>query len=493
MAVPNNALAALSQLLPTDLTTLPGTVTTAASTSVTTTQDLTPYLRRGDLVSFSGQSDVVYAIDAITTTTITLTIAYAGTTGAGQTIYKDSFTVQNAGGVTGTSKSVPAQSAGAGTVTATNGSTAVTGSGTSFNTLFSAGDGIIFIADNPTKVYHIRSVTSATALVLEEEYDGSTGGSKSYEKANFTTRRHDPTSTTNKGGRFGAMALGTSATAATTSDTGLGAEATTLGAQRHSGVSASTGVTTYLTSSDAGVSWKSTWASSWAITGTIGLNELGIFNDPVANRGICLIRQVFASQLDLVNGDILNLVVSLTHSATATATGVVPSIGLKEAAKLTMDNGTTAGTDSPTTPGSTWASVKGTQFDYIALGSGSTAPALGDVALVTEVSTLGTARQGTTSVIGQIMRTPTLANVFPLAFDTDAFTTVVGDTVQWRATFTISGGNIAIREMGIFNHSVQGNNDPTAGSRMLIRQVFAANLNLVDTDIFYPVLRLQST
>lgn len=487
MTVLRNGLAACSQLLPTDLTTLPGTVTTAASTSVTTTADLRDYLRVGDLISFSGQSDVVYGIAAISATTITLTIAYAGTTGAGQTAYKCSFVHPEAGGVSGTAVSAPVQGAGAGTAGATNGSTAVTGVGTSYNTLFAAGDGIIFTGDSPTKVYHIRTVTSATALVLEENYQGSTATGKAYQKANFTSRRHDPTAANSKGGRYGTVAIGTSATASAATDTGLGAEITTGGGQRRSGAN----VTTYLTSADAGVSWKSTWSTTFTFSAGFGVQELVITNDPVASRGMALLRQVFASVLTVVATDVLNLVTSLTHSGTATATGVIPSIGLKEAAKLTMDDGTTAGTDSPATPGSTWAANKGTQFDTIALGSGSTAPALADTTLVTEVSASGTGRKTGATVLGTIMRDPDAANIVPFVFSNDTFTTFPGDTIQLRAEFAITG-TIAVRERGAFNGSVAGNNDPAAGSRMLVRQVDAANLNLVNTDTFLPLIRVQS-
>ncbi len=488
MTVTQCGLAACAQLLPTDLTTLPGTVTTSGgSASVTTTVDLRDYLVVGDLVSFSDNADVVYGISAITSTTITLVNTVSGgTPGSGLTIRKCSFNIPD-------TASVPTQSNGAGTAGATNGSKAVTGVGTSYTTLFAAGDAITFSGDATAKAYVIKSVTDNTNLVLEQNYLGTTATGKSYQKANFSPRRHDTAATNNKGGRFGAVAIGTSATASGATDTGLGAEITSGGGQRRSG----SNVTTYLESTDAGVSWKSTWQTTFTFTASFGVNELGVFNDPDANQGYCLLRQVFASQLDVVSTDVLNLKISLTHSATATATGVVSSRGLKEAAKLIMDPATTLGTDAVTggsepAGATTWAANQGTQFDTIALGSGTNAPALTDVALQTEVSASGTARVTGANVLGTIMRNADAANVVPFTFSTDTQTSFKGDTVQWRAVFSITG-TIAIREQGVFNGSTAGDNDPASGCRMLIRQVFASNLNLVNTDTYTPVIRLQST
>jgi len=66
----------------------------------------------------------------------------------------------------------------AGTVTATNGSTTVTGSGTSFSNSLHAGQ-IIQIASE-SSYYFISSVSSSTSLTLTTPYIGTTGSGKTY-------------------------------------------------------------------------------------------------------------------------------------------------------------------------------------------------------------------------------------------------------------------------------------------------------------------------
>lgn len=65
-----------------------------------------------------------------------------------------------------------------GTVTATNGSTTVTGSGTTWNTLTDAG--MLFQAASTERVYAVASIDSTTQITLREPYEGSTGAGKSY-------------------------------------------------------------------------------------------------------------------------------------------------------------------------------------------------------------------------------------------------------------------------------------------------------------------------
>uniref|UniRef100_A0A6M3JVZ1 Putative tail fiber protein n=1 Tax=viral metagenome TaxID=1070528 RepID=A0A6M3JVZ1_9ZZZZ len=62
-----------------------------------------------------------------------------------------------------------------GTVSFTNGSTAVTGSGTLFTTEVEAGEYIHKALDTDGECYKVKSVTSATALVLDRAYGGTTG------------------------------------------------------------------------------------------------------------------------------------------------------------------------------------------------------------------------------------------------------------------------------------------------------------------------------
>lgn len=73
--------------------------------------------------------------------------------------------------------------ANAGTITATDNSTAIVGAGTAFlNDGLSAGDLLVIIdaAGAAPVTYPIASVSSNTLLTLEFAYQGTTGGTKSY-------------------------------------------------------------------------------------------------------------------------------------------------------------------------------------------------------------------------------------------------------------------------------------------------------------------------
>lgn len=64
-----------------------------------------------------------------------------------------------------------------GTISTTNGSTTVTGAGTTWNTLVDAG---MLLQVGNERVYKVASYTSTTSLELAEPYEGSTGAGKSY-------------------------------------------------------------------------------------------------------------------------------------------------------------------------------------------------------------------------------------------------------------------------------------------------------------------------
>lgn len=68
-----------------------------------------------------------------------------------------------------------------GTVTATNGSQAVTASGTPFSTSLHQGAWIRFTADTNQAWYRVASVTSTSAIVIEPAYQGTTDSGKAYE------------------------------------------------------------------------------------------------------------------------------------------------------------------------------------------------------------------------------------------------------------------------------------------------------------------------
>ena len=78
-----------------------------------------------------------------------------------------------------------------GTVSVTNGSATVTGSGTLFSANVAAGDLFTIVGDNAW--YEVASVSSNTSLTLSANYAGTTGSGKSYAiSRDFTTRLELP-------------------------------------------------------------------------------------------------------------------------------------------------------------------------------------------------------------------------------------------------------------------------------------------------------------
>jgi len=78
-----------------------------------------------------------------------------------------------------------------GTVSVTNGSATVTGSGTLFSANVAAGDLFTIVGDNAW--YEVASVASNTSLTLSANYAGTTGSGKSYAiSRDFTTRLELP-------------------------------------------------------------------------------------------------------------------------------------------------------------------------------------------------------------------------------------------------------------------------------------------------------------
>lgn len=91
-------------------------------------------------------------------------------------------------------------------------------------------------------------------------------------------------------------------------------------------------------------------------------------------------------------------------------------------------------------------------FDYIAVGTGTTAADVTDTALQTESATAGLTRAASTN--------------------SRVTTDVTNDTAQFVRIFTVTG-SVAVTESGIFDASSSGN--------MLARQVFSA-INVVNGD-----------
>lgn len=91
-------------------------------------------------------------------------------------------------------------------------------------------------------------------------------------------------------------------------------------------------------------------------------------------------------------------------------------------------------------------------FEYLAIGTGTTAAAAGDTALQTEITTNGGARAAATC--------------------TRVTTTVTNDTAQLEYTWTFSG-SFAVTELGILSAN--------SGGTLLARSVFAA-INVLSGD-----------
>ena len=101
------------------------------------------------------------------------------------------------------------------------------------------------------------------------------------------------------------MALGSGVTAESTSDTALVTEITTDGGER---AVATVGYE---------ASYKSTWVKTFNFTGTLAINECGIFDGatPGAGNSNMLMRHKFAATKNVINGDSLQLTIKETMSA----------------------------------------------------------------------------------------------------------------------------------------------------------------------------------
>lgn len=137
---------------------------TGISTGFTTQLSVGQYLTFG-----ADATSTQYQIASIASdTTLTLTSSYAGATPAYPCTAKV-ITVL------------------AGTVSVTNGSAAVTGSGTSFTSALSVGQWLIFSGD-PTKTpYQVLAISSATALTLAANYAGATASGITAKVQSYTS------------------------------------------------------------------------------------------------------------------------------------------------------------------------------------------------------------------------------------------------------------------------------------------------------------------
>lgn len=255
------------------------------------------------------------------------------------------------------------------------------------------------------------------------------------------------------GVRFEFMAVGTDSTSASASDSTLGAEITGSGLARESA-----GTIQLTTSSFTNDTVQ--FENVWNVTNNEGINEFGVFNDSSADSGELLLRQVFASVLNVRNGDTLTLTVDVTASGNDNN----PQSSAGEKGRVLTNEGIAEGNRLYA------ATLGGTRYSHMALGTDDGSTTLLDASnstLGSEITSNGLSRQS----VDTITRATTNFTNDTLRFDN-----------QWTAT-----GTQSVREVGVFNDSTADTGE------MFIRHVFANDLNLVDTDDFTMTVDIVNT
>lgn len=246
------------------------------------------------------------------------------------------------------------------------------------------------------------------------------------------------------GTTFDAVAIGTGSTAPAIGQLQLVSESTTNGGSRKSG----SDVTASLTGSNNNTL---RFLTTFIFTGTLGLFELMVGNNASANTGVMLLRQTFAAVLNVVAQDNLQLQIDIVGSDEAAATdSIITNVGISETNKQIATDLSTAA-----------------KLTALAVGSGSTALAATQTALVTEILAAGAKGLGR----GEGVHTVTLDTV-----------NTANDTVKISTVWNVIGTQ-AVREVGMFDTVT-----PSSGN-MYIRVLYAADLNLVNTDVFTQAVR----
>lgn len=242
------------------------------------------------------------------------------------------------------------------------------------------------------------------------------------------------------GTKFDEMALGTANTAVAVDQTALGAEITTGGGERKTGGNVTSTLTTTNFANDT-----INFNAVWNFTSTHGVNE--IF---VGNASQMFVRQVFASQLNVIPSSSLELDVKVISSDNnGTGNSRWTNAGLVEGNRLLA-------ADLTPTSG---------RLQAIALGSSATAATAADVALGNEwvvADNRGLAR-------GQEIEGPTVSL---------QTTNVANDTVRIMSRWQVVTGAAAVQEFGSFTST-----DPVTGV-LFVHDVLAAPFNLIPTDYF---------
>lgn len=251
------------------------------------------------------------------------------------------------------------------------------------------------------------------------------------------------------GVKFGAVALGTSATAPTINDTQLGGELVGGGGDRKSGADvAVTAVTTVFPGDTARL------IATWSFTNSFSINELGVFNAPTG--GVMLLRQTFVAPLNVVLADTLQVTVDVqTEDQNPAGLTTLTNAGIIESTKLVFEDLT--------------ATNAGINAVALGLDDGTTLPlANTNTALGSEI----TAAQNFGLARGQETVAPSVSIVT---------VNVANDTTRVAASWTVAVGAapfVAVNEAGLFDQTGQGQ------GILYARYTFANPLNLVPTDDF---------
>lgn len=297
-------------------------------------------------------------------------------------------------------------------------------------------------------------------------------------------------------GRYQAITVGSATDVEAATQTGLGAEYTTIGLTRRAG----TDVRTYLVNDEGAGAWIAAWETTFTVSGTGDVNELGVANKSGSKAGLHLMRQKLPNTLKAVAGDLLNVLMKLrvpgsnVVSAPPANQIVVTFEGLREICRIAMyptttrsgEGGAAGDWETDYTIGGVAARVS-QQFDVMGIGSLGIARTLArtDTALAAEHTTADLARRidgGVGDLRGTLMQAPAVSPPGTVwngldpgnestSFGADTFTTFAGDTAQWAARWDLSATRTT-NEVGVFNGAVLASNPGV----MLMESVEVDNL-----------------
>lgn len=253
------------------------------------------------------------------------------------------------------------------------------------------------------------------------------------------------------GTKFDAIAIGTGNTPVAQNQLALVSEITTGGGARKTGGDV---LATLINKNSTGDTIR--YVTTFAFTNSFGVNELAVFNAPTG--GVMMLRQVFDDPLNVVSQDALELTIDVTASdEVVSSLSVLTFSGIAEGNRLIA-------TDLTPVSGR----VKAIALGRSAAGLSQNNTELGDEILPANGLGLGRGQE----VVG-----PTV---------TIGTTNSTNDTLIVTSRWNVAG------TVGVNETAMTTDLDPEEGVT-LVRYVFAAPLNLINTDIFEMQMRLVQT